>query len=196
MLHGGGSGRRGCCGASLRPEAPIAACMPAQNRAKSLGITTISATVPVAASGTRASSRPIDAPPAHPWSFATVRPRQSPEAVRPRARLRALAPWQAPRRTTCGRRRPKEQSTPHGEIPVERDRRGLPWWIWLLVAALLGGTVALIVWNLNRPPSSGWSCERSAPRRAGRLRVPAGAAEAMRDQRAYLHVTVVRGAVR
>ena len=34
------------------------------------------------------------------------------------------------------------------EIPVERDRRGaFPWWIWLLAAALLGGTVALIEAN-------------------------------------------------
>ncbi|MFO0604361.1 MAG: hypothetical protein U0324_14355 [Polyangiales bacterium] len=82
------------------------------------------------------------------------------------------------------------------EIPVERDRRGaFPWWIWLLAAALLGGTVALIVWNLNRP------AEQRVVVREGQLldvqgdfrRVPAGAAEAMRDQRAYLHVTVVRG---
>ncbi len=97
------------------------------------------------------------------------------------------------------------------EIPVERDRRGaFPWWIWLLAAALLGGTVALIAWNRNRPaeqrvvvregqlldvrgdfrrvPDADTVDEQNRP-----VRLPAGAAEAMRDQRAYLHVTVIRG---
>ena len=50
------------------------------------------------------------------------------------------------------------------EIPVERDKRGpFPAWVWLLAAALLGGVVALVVWNRNRPAPMDTSANPAVP---------------------------------